>query len=141
KEDLKKMYGNEVEIVPSPMLLQEMEEAEGHQPMLVSPVSIPGRIRSSLPPTVSATPASSRRCRHRHKPSLSPTVTAAAPESFTSAATSAANFPAGFGSRPGRRRRCGAVAIGEVRMGASNPLLGGSVLHGLLAAVFPGVGG
>ncbi|MEQ2257658.1 hypothetical protein ILYODFUR_037021 [Ilyodon furcidens] len=92
----------------------------------VSPVSIPGQIRSSLPPTVSAIPASSRRRRHRHKPSSSPTVTAAAPESFTLAATSAAaEFPTGFGSRPGRRRRRGAVAIGEVRMGASNPSLEG----------------
>ncbi|MEQ2263057.1 hypothetical protein XENORESO_002547, partial [Xenotaenia resolanae] len=114
REDLKKMYGDEVEIVPSPMLLQEMEEAEGRRPTPVSPVSIPGRIPSSLPPTVSATPASSRHRRHRHKPSSSPTVTAAAPESFTSAATSAAaEFPAGFGSHPGRRRRRGAVAIGE----------------------------
>ncbi|MEQ2166656.1 hypothetical protein GOODEAATRI_030526 [Goodea atripinnis] len=90
EEDLRERYGEEVEIVPSPMLLQEMEEAEGRQPTPVSPVSIPGRIRSSLPPTVSATPASSRRRRHRHKPSSSPTVTAAAPESFTPAATSAA---------------------------------------------------
>ncbi|MEQ2276422.1 hypothetical protein XENORESO_019549, partial [Xenotaenia resolanae] len=94
KEELKKMYGEAVEIVPSPMLLQEMEEAEGRQPTPVSSVSIPGRICSSLPPTVSATSTSSHRPRHRHKPSSSPTETAAAAE-----------FPAGFGSRPGRRRR------------------------------------
>ncbi|MEQ2222950.1 hypothetical protein ILYODFUR_031788 [Ilyodon furcidens] len=80
REDLKKMYSDEVEIVPSPMLLQEMEEAEGRQPTPVCPVSIPGQICSSLPPTVSATPASSRRRRHHHKPSSSPTVTAAASE-------------------------------------------------------------
>ncbi|KAK5622094.1 hypothetical protein CRENBAI_010555 [Crenichthys baileyi] len=104
------MYGDEVEIVPSPMLLQEMEEAEGRQPTPVFPVSIPGRIRSSLSPTVSATSTSSRRRHHRHKPSSSPTGTAAAAE-----------FPAGFGSCPGRRRRRGAAAIREVRMGASNP--------------------
>ncbi|MEQ2250205.1 hypothetical protein ILYODFUR_037437, partial [Ilyodon furcidens] len=137
EEELRRMYGEEVEIVPSPMLLQEMEEAEGRQPTPVTPVSLSGRIRSSLPPTVSATPASSRRRRSRRKRSTPATAapaelnlpTAALPESSTSAAApaepsspaaapAAAEFPAGFGSRPGRRRRRRPVATEEVRSGA-----------------------
>ncbi|MEQ2204958.1 hypothetical protein XENOCAPTIV_021877 [Xenoophorus captivus] len=143
-EELRRMYGEEVEIVSSPMLLQEMEEAEGRQPTPVTPVSIPGRIRSSLPPTVSATPASSRRRRPHRKRSTPATAapaelnlpTAALPEPSTSAAApaepsspaaapAAAEFPAGFGSRPGLRRHRGTVAIGEVRIGASNPSMEG----------------
>ncbi|MEQ2223475.1 hypothetical protein ILYODFUR_037134, partial [Ilyodon furcidens] len=73
EEELRRIYGEEVEILPSPLLLQEMEEARGHQPTPVSPAFIPGRIRSSLPPTVSATSISSRRHRHRRKPFSSPT--------------------------------------------------------------------
>ncbi|MEQ2309488.1 hypothetical protein AMECASPLE_039287, partial [Ameca splendens] len=97
EEELRRMYGEEVEIVPSPMFLQEMEEAEGRQPTPVNPVSIPGRIRSSLPPTVSATPASSRRHRPRRKHSTPAAaasaelnlLTAASPEPSTSAAAPA----------------------------------------------------
>ncbi|KAK5609070.1 hypothetical protein CRENBAI_016681 [Crenichthys baileyi] len=115
-----KMYGEEVEIVPSPLLLQEKEEAEGRQPTPVSLVSIPGRIRSSFTPTVSATSTSSRRRRYHHKPSSSPTASepstsAAAPvRPLSSAATpAAADFPAGFSSRPGRCRHRRTVTNGE----------------------------
>ncbi|MEQ2317097.1 hypothetical protein AMECASPLE_039260, partial [Ameca splendens] len=91
------MYGEEVEIVPSPLLLQEMEEARGRQLTPVSPAFIPGWICSSLPPTVSATPASSRRRRPRRKCSTPATAapaelnlpTAALPEPSTSAAAPA----------------------------------------------------
>ncbi|KAK5604927.1 hypothetical protein CRENBAI_006522 [Crenichthys baileyi] len=128
EKELKKMYSEEVEIVPSPLLLQEKEEAEGHQLTPVSPVSIPGRIHSSFPLTVSPTSTSSRRRCHRHKPSLSPTASepstsASAPVGpLSSAATpAAADFPAGFGSGPGRRRHHRTIAIGEVRTGVSNP--------------------
>ncbi|MEQ2280589.1 hypothetical protein AMECASPLE_021499 [Ameca splendens] len=64
------------------MLLQEIEEAEGCRSTAVSPVSIPGGIRSSLPSTASATSASPRRHRIRRKPSSSLTATAASPEPF-----------------------------------------------------------
>ncbi|MEQ2294039.1 hypothetical protein AMECASPLE_039730, partial [Ameca splendens] len=121
------MHGKEVEILFSPLLLQEMEEAGISLPTPISPVLIPGRKRSSLSPTVSATFTSSRRRRHHHhRPSLSPTASelstlaAAHSEPSSSAATPAvAEFPAGFGSRPGRRRHCRAVAIGEFRTDAS----------------------
>ncbi|MEQ2230404.1 hypothetical protein ILYODFUR_028922, partial [Ilyodon furcidens] len=49
EEELRRIYGEEVEILPSPLLLQVMEGARGRQPTPVSPVFIPGRIRSSLP--------------------------------------------------------------------------------------------
>ncbi|MEQ2185034.1 hypothetical protein GOODEAATRI_014087 [Goodea atripinnis] len=118
EEDLRKRYGEVVELLPSPLLLQVMEEAGVRQPMPVFPVFIPGRIRSSLPPTASVT--SSRRHRHRRKPFSSPTATAAPLEPFMLAAVSAelsmptaalpepstsatdlGEFLAGFGSRPG----------------------------------------
>ncbi|MEQ2245841.1 hypothetical protein ILYODFUR_032036 [Ilyodon furcidens] len=70
EEALRKRHGEEVEILPSPMLLQEMEEAEGRQSTSISPHFIPGRICSSLPPTASAT--STRRRRHCRKPSSPP---------------------------------------------------------------------
>ncbi|KAK5600120.1 hypothetical protein CRENBAI_008230 [Crenichthys baileyi] len=115
-----------------------MEGARGRQPTPVPPVFIPGRIRSSLPPIVSATSISSRRCRHRRKPSSSPTASelstltatssgpftpaAASVESSTSAATpESTEFPAGFDSRPGWRRSCRAVVFGEFRTDASYP--------------------
>ncbi|MED6236533.1 hypothetical protein ATANTOWER_010601 [Ataeniobius toweri] len=119
EEDLRKRYGEVVELLPSPLLLQVMEEAGVRQLMPVFPVFIPGRIRSSLPPTASVT-SSSRRHRHRRKPFSSPTATAASPEPFMLAAVSAklstptaalpepsksptdsGEFLAGFGSRPG----------------------------------------
>ncbi|MEQ2253929.1 hypothetical protein ILYODFUR_037581 [Ilyodon furcidens] len=138
EEELRRIYGEEVEIFPSPLLLQEMEGARGCQPTPVSPAFIPGRIRSSLPPTVPATSISSRRRRHHRKPSSSPTTsemstltatssgpftpTAASVESSTSAATpESTEFPAGFGSRPGWRRSRRAVVFGEVRTDASYP--------------------
>ncbi|KAK5602939.1 hypothetical protein CRENBAI_019550 [Crenichthys baileyi] len=55
EEELRKMHGEEVEILPSPMLLQEMEEAGLSLPTPVSPGLIPARRRSGLPPSVSAT--------------------------------------------------------------------------------------
>ncbi|KAK5605360.1 hypothetical protein CRENBAI_025559 [Crenichthys baileyi] len=138
EKELKKMYGEEVEIVPSPLLLQEKEEAEGRQPTPVSPVSIPGRIRSSFPPTVSATSTSSRRRRHRHKPPSSPTArepstSAAAPvRPLSSAATpAAADSPADSRktSSPKNRRHW----RGSDRR--FQPYIGGPVRHGLCAAV------
>ncbi|KAK5605436.1 hypothetical protein CRENBAI_013476, partial [Crenichthys baileyi] len=138
EEELRMIYGEEVEILPSPLLIQEMEGARGRQPTPVSPVFIPGRIHSSLPPTVSTTSISSRRRSHRCKPSSSPTASelstltatssgpftpaAASVESSTSAATpELTEFPAGFGSRPGWRRSRRAVVFGEVRTDASYP--------------------
>ncbi|MED6292234.1 hypothetical protein CHARACLAT_031598 [Characodon lateralis] len=138
EEELRRIYGEEEEILPSPLLLQEMEGARGRQPTPVSPVFIPGRICSSLPPTVSATSISSRRRRHCRKPSSSPmaselstltatssgpfTPAAASIESSTSAATpESTKFPPGFGSRPGWRCSRRAVVFGEVRTDASYP--------------------
>ncbi|MEQ2301699.1 hypothetical protein AMECASPLE_038773 [Ameca splendens] len=103
-----------------------MEEAGISLPTPESPVLIPGRMRSSPPSTFSATSTSSRRRRHHHGPSSSPTATAVSPESPTSAASpAAAEFPAGFGSRPGRHRCRKTVAIGVFRVGASNPFTEG----------------
>ncbi|KAK5609164.1 hypothetical protein CRENBAI_015218 [Crenichthys baileyi] len=114
EEELRKMYGEEVEILPSPMLLQEMEEARLSLPTPVSPGFIPGPRRSGLPPSVSAT--STHRRPPRRKRSTS--AAAAAPELDTSTATPASTvFPAGFGSRPGQRRRRRAIVMGEVQMG------------------------
>ncbi|MEQ2227492.1 hypothetical protein ILYODFUR_038191 [Ilyodon furcidens] len=122
EEEMRTMHGEEVEILFSPLLLQEMEGAGLSLPTPVSPVFIPGRIRSCLPPTDSATSTSSRRRHHRRGPSSSPTATAVLPESSTPVATPAATeFPAWFGSRPGRHRCRKAVAIGDFRVGASNP--------------------
>ncbi|MED6248713.1 hypothetical protein ATANTOWER_003963 [Ataeniobius toweri] len=122
EEELRKLHGEEVEILPSPLLLQEMEETGLSLPTPVSPVLIPGRIRSCLPPTESATSTSSRRRRHRRGPSSSPTARAVSPGSPMAASTpTAAEFPAGFGSRPGRHCHRKTVAIGVVRMGASYP--------------------
>ncbi|MEQ2257847.1 hypothetical protein ILYODFUR_039115 [Ilyodon furcidens] len=56
--ELRKMHGEEVEILPSPLLLQEMEEVGISLPTPESPVLIPGRMRSSPPSTFSATPTS-----------------------------------------------------------------------------------
>ncbi|MEQ2308796.1 hypothetical protein AMECASPLE_031920 [Ameca splendens] len=89
EEELRKLHGEEVEILPSPLLLQEMEETGLSLPTPVSPVLIPGRIRSCLPPTDSATSTSSCRRRHRRGPSSSPTATAVLPESSTPTATPA----------------------------------------------------
>ncbi|MED6240304.1 hypothetical protein ATANTOWER_019050 [Ataeniobius toweri] len=72
EEELRKLHGEDVEILPSPLLLQEMEEAGISLPTPVSPVLIPGRMRSSLPLTVSATSTSSRRRRHRRYNMLLP---------------------------------------------------------------------
>ncbi|MED6247408.1 hypothetical protein ATANTOWER_032472 [Ataeniobius toweri] len=100
--ELRKMHGEEVEILPSPLLLQEMEEAGISLLTPESPVLIPGRMRSSPPSTFSASSTSSRRRRHHHGLSSSATATAVSPESPTPAASPAATeFPAGFGSRPG----------------------------------------
>ncbi|KAK5614576.1 hypothetical protein CRENBAI_018530 [Crenichthys baileyi] len=95
EEELRKMHGEEVE-------------------------------RSSVPPTVSATSTFSHRRRHHRGPSSSPTTTAVSPSASSTSSTSAANpaaaeFPAGYGSRPGRHRRHKTVTIGEFRMGASRP--------------------
>ncbi|KAK5601093.1 hypothetical protein CRENBAI_004129 [Crenichthys baileyi] len=94
EEDLRKMHGEEVEILPSPLLLQEMEEAGLILPTPVSPVLIPGRKRSGLPPAVSATSTFSHRRRPRRKHSIPAAATpaglnlpaAASPEPSTSAA-------------------------------------------------------
>ncbi|KAK5602057.1 hypothetical protein CRENBAI_017237 [Crenichthys baileyi] len=75
EEDLRKMHGEEVEILPSPLLLQEMEEAGLILP--VSPVLIPGRKRSGLLPAVSATSTSSHRRRPRRKHSAPAVATPA----------------------------------------------------------------
>ncbi|KAK5612120.1 hypothetical protein CRENBAI_026154 [Crenichthys baileyi] len=104
EEEFRRRYGDEVEIVPSPMLLLEMEEAEGRRSTPVSPDFIPGQIRSSSPPTVSATSASSRRRHHRRKPSSSPSATAVSPQLSKSSAAPAEPPTA--------------VIIGEVRTGA-----------------------
>ncbi|KAK5605913.1 hypothetical protein CRENBAI_003855 [Crenichthys baileyi] len=87
EEELRKMHGEEMEILPSALLLQEMEEAGLSLPTPVSPVFIPGRKRSGLPPAVSATSTSSHRRRHRRGLSFSPTATTVPPESSTAAAT------------------------------------------------------
>ncbi|KAK5615156.1 hypothetical protein CRENBAI_005031 [Crenichthys baileyi] len=102
---------------------EELRKLHGNGGSRITPtdagISSPhtGPIRSCFPPTDSATSTSSLRRRHRSGPS-SPTATAVSPESPSSAA---AEFPAGFGSRPGRHRRRKTVAIGKFRMGASNP--------------------
>ncbi|KAK5613632.1 hypothetical protein CRENBAI_018817 [Crenichthys baileyi] len=97
EEELMKMHGEEVEILPSPLLLQEMEEAGLSLPTPVSPVLIPGRKRSGLPPAVSATSTSS----HRRGTSFSPTATTVPPESSTAAATPAGpNLPTAASPEP-----------------------------------------
>ncbi|MED6295606.1 hypothetical protein CHARACLAT_033534 [Characodon lateralis] len=141
EEELRKLHGEEVEILPSPLLLQEMEETGLSLPTPVSPVLILGRICSCLPPTDSATSTSSRCRRHRRGPSLSPTATAVLPESSTPAATpTAAVFPAGFGSHPGRHRRRKRSRHWGIPDGRLQPVHGGSTSHSFLTAVFPCVG-
>ncbi|KAK5612867.1 hypothetical protein CRENBAI_005317 [Crenichthys baileyi] len=96
EEELRRMHGEEVEILPSPLLLQEMEEAGLILLTPMSPVLIPGRKHSGLPPAVSATYTSSHRCRPRRKHSIPAAATpaglnlptAASPEPSTSAAAS-----------------------------------------------------
>ncbi|KAK5603870.1 hypothetical protein CRENBAI_026454 [Crenichthys baileyi] len=96
EEDLRKMHVEEVEILPSPLLLQEMEEAGLTLSTPVSPVLIPGRKHSGLPPAVSATSTSSHRRRPCRKHSTPAAATpaglnlpaAASPEPSTSAAVS-----------------------------------------------------
>ncbi|KAK5620644.1 hypothetical protein CRENBAI_021181 [Crenichthys baileyi] len=100
EKELKKMYGEEVEIVPSPLLLQEKEEAEGRQRRYLQSPYWVGFAPASEPSTSAAAP-------------VGPLSSAATP--------AAADFPAGFGSRPRRRRHRRTVAIGEVRTSASNP--------------------
>ncbi|MEQ2296489.1 hypothetical protein AMECASPLE_025325 [Ameca splendens] len=120
EEELRRIYGEEVEILPSPLLLQEMEGARGRQPTPVSPAFIPGRIHSSLHPTVS--PKASELSTLTATSSGPFTPAAASVESSTSATTpESTEFPAGFGSRPGWRRSRRAVVFGEVRTDASYP--------------------
>ncbi|MEQ2216956.1 hypothetical protein XENOCAPTIV_026781 [Xenoophorus captivus] len=138
EETLQAMYGEGVEILPSPLLLEEME-CLGVSDWV--PVDV-------LPDQNHTSPAcsSSKRRRPRRKRSTPATaelnlLTAASPEPSTSAAApaepsssaaapAAAEIPAGFGSRPGRRRRRGTVAIGRLANIPENKLSlnGGNIL-------------
>ncbi|MEQ2282284.1 hypothetical protein AMECASPLE_038864 [Ameca splendens] len=103
------MYGEEVELSPSPLLLEEMEECFGEADWADVGFE-PGRNRCS------PAQSSSKRRRSRHKRSTSAAASAELPPS----PPAAAEFSAGFSSCPGRRHRRWAVATEKVRVGASN---------------------
>ncbi|KAK5611605.1 hypothetical protein CRENBAI_014388 [Crenichthys baileyi] len=112
------MHGEEVEILPSPMLLQKMEEAGLSLP--VSPGLIPGRRRSSLPPSVSATSTSATFQHRSSQPEFG-----------------AARFLCP--SRRRRRRRRGAsVPVSEGCANASSSLPEGWITASRLSPVSPG---
>ncbi|MEQ2231350.1 hypothetical protein ILYODFUR_038584 [Ilyodon furcidens] len=127
-ETLRALYGEEVEICFSPLLLEEMQECFCETDWAAMTFE-PGRNRSS------PAHASYKRWRSRRKHSTSAaaalaglvTPTAASPQltlaeppaESSSPPPAAAEFPAGFSSCPGRRRRRRAAAAGKVRVGAS----------------------
>ncbi|KAK5602585.1 hypothetical protein CRENBAI_007421 [Crenichthys baileyi] len=143
EETLRALYGEEVELTPSPLLLEEMEECFGETDWAAVGF-LPKQSRSS-PVRASSKP------RHPHHKRFTPAAAAAAPAKLGTPTAAlaessppppaAAEFPAGFSSCPGRRLRRRSVAIGEVRSGPSYPFHGGSFRHGFLAAVFPRVRG
>ncbi|KAK5611795.1 hypothetical protein CRENBAI_010168 [Crenichthys baileyi] len=138
EEELRKMHGEEVEILPSPMLLQEMVEAGLSLPMLVSPGLIPGRRRSGLPPSVSAT-STSTTFQHR---SLQPEFGAvrflcpvrdSSPPPLHSSCSSPTQS-----CRRQRRRRGASVPVSEGCANASSSLLEGWITASRLSPVSPG---
>ncbi|KAK5617072.1 hypothetical protein CRENBAI_016556 [Crenichthys baileyi] len=135
EEELREMYGEEVEILPSPLLLQEMEEVfGGSQLAQASQCMGPGPNRTSASP--SARVSSRRRCCCRQPPADQPSTSAAASAQPSSPPPAAAEFRAGFSTYPGRRRRRRPVAT--EKFGRAPPTSPRSV-H--LAAGFPRVGG
>ncbi|KAK5610921.1 hypothetical protein CRENBAI_024531 [Crenichthys baileyi] len=121
EETLRALYGEEVELTPSPLLLEEMEECFGETDWAAVGF-LPKQSRSS-PVRTSSKP------RHPHHKRFTPAVLAAAPAKLGTPTAAlaessppppaAAGFPAGFSSCPGRRLHRRSVAIGEVRSGAS----------------------
>ncbi|KAK5598395.1 hypothetical protein CRENBAI_012273 [Crenichthys baileyi] len=119
-ETLRTLYGEEVELTPLPLLLEEMEECFGETDW-VAVGFLPKQSRSS-PVRASSKP------RHPHHKRFTPAAAAAPAKLGTPTAAlaessppppAAAEFPAGFSSCPGRCLRRRSVAIGDVRSGAS----------------------
>ncbi|KAK5598548.1 hypothetical protein CRENBAI_008662 [Crenichthys baileyi] len=109
------LYWEEVEFLPLPLLLEEMEECFGETDWAALDFVL-GRSRSS------PFRASSKPCRPHHKRST-PAVAAApaelgmptaVPAEPSSPPPAAAEFPAEFSSWPGRRPRRRAAATGKV---------------------------
>ncbi|KAK5610541.1 hypothetical protein CRENBAI_003380 [Crenichthys baileyi] len=132
------MYSKEVEVLPSPMLLQEMEEAGLRLPTPVSPGLIPGRRRSGLPPSVSATSTSTTFQHHSSQPEFGAAhflypVQDSSPPPLHSSCSSPAQ------SRLRRRRRRGAsVPVSEGCANASSSLPEGWITASRLLPVSPG---
>ncbi|MEQ2302833.1 hypothetical protein AMECASPLE_010788 [Ameca splendens] len=128
-ETLHALYGKEVEICFSPLLLEEIEECFCETDWAAMTFE-PGRNR----PSPAHDSSKRRRSRRKHstpaaaaalaelvKPTAaSPQLTLAEPPAEPSSPPpGAAEFPAGFSSCPGRRRRQRAAAVGKVWVGAS----------------------
>ncbi|MED6243119.1 hypothetical protein ATANTOWER_015260 [Ataeniobius toweri] len=129
EETLRALYGEEVELAPSPLLLEELEECFGGTDWAAMDF-VPGRSRSSP-----ARSSAKRRRPHRKRstpaaaaPADLVTSSAASPELATPTAApaessppppAAAESPAGFSSCPGRPPCWRAATSGKVRVGAS----------------------
>ncbi|KAK5611459.1 hypothetical protein CRENBAI_016337 [Crenichthys baileyi] len=113
EEELRQMHGEEEEILPSPMLLQELEEAGLSLPTPVSRGLIPTRRRSGLPPSVSATSTSTTFQHRSSQPELGAArflcpVRDSSPPPLHSSCSSPAQS-----RRTRRRRRCTSVPVSE----------------------------
>ncbi|KAK5609601.1 hypothetical protein CRENBAI_003339 [Crenichthys baileyi] len=93
-----------------------------------SPGLVLGQNRTSVSPPAPVTSSTHRRRRHHQPPaavaSEQPSTSIAASAQPSSSPPVAAEFPAGFGSRTGRRRRRRAVVTGRVQMDASYSSMG-----------------
>ncbi|MED6253295.1 hypothetical protein ATANTOWER_026050, partial [Ataeniobius toweri] len=126
EQTLQAMYGEEVEFSHSPLLLEEMEECLSETDWAALDFG-PSRNRSSTAHTSSKPPRCKRATPAEAAPAELVTTTAASPQLTLTAASAepsspppaAAEFPAGFSSCPGRRRRRRAPATGKVRVDAS----------------------
>ncbi|MEQ2313192.1 hypothetical protein AMECASPLE_039123 [Ameca splendens] len=105
-ETLGTMCGEEVELSPSPLLLEEMEECFGEADWADVDFE-PGRNRYSPAQSSSKQRRSRRKC----------CTSAAAPAELPPSPPAAAEFPGGFLSCPGRRHHRWAVATEKVQVG------------------------
>ncbi|MEQ2281978.1 hypothetical protein AMECASPLE_035846, partial [Ameca splendens] len=119
-ETLRALYGEEVEILPSPLLLEEMEECFCETDWATMTFE-PGRNRSS-PAHASfkrrkhSTPAAAVPAELVTPTAPSPQLTLAEPpEEPSSPPPAAARFPVGSSSCHGRRRCRRAAATGKIR--------------------------
>ncbi|MED6240860.1 hypothetical protein ATANTOWER_029647 [Ataeniobius toweri] len=128
-ETLRALYGEEVEILPSPLLLEEMEECFCETDWAAMAFE-PGRNRSS--PAHASSKRRCSRCKHSTAGAAAPELvqpTAASPQLTlaepptepSSPPPAAARFPAGFSTCPGRRHRRRAATLGS--FGWTPPML------------------